>query len=197
MNRRSLAAPLGGLAALALVLAACQGGTAGETATPTLEVSSPSPSVDTSPDTSPNESPDESPDESPTESPEATPGDSETFQLDTGLPGLSGELTLTEVGTSTELVLEFANVDLPDNIGAARVLVGACEGATQSVADLEVTDGRIEGTVPIGFEPLLALPHGLAFYADEDSDEPVACVNLPTAPGANGGTDASPSPTSS
>jgi hypothetical protein len=196
MYRRSLAAPFGGLATLALVLAACQGGTAGETATPTLDVASPSPSVDISPDMSPDESPDESPDASPTESPDATPGDSETFELDTGLPGLTGELTLTEVGTSTELVLDFDNVDLPDNVGAARVLVGACEGATQSVADLEVTDGQIEGTVPIALEPLLALPHGLAFYADEDSDEPVACVNLPTQP-RNGDTDASPSPTSS
>ena len=194
MPRRTFAAPLGGVAALALVLAACQGGVGGQTATPDLISPSPSPSVDASP----TESPTESPDASPTRPPDASPGETRTFEFDTGLPGLTGELRLTEMGQSTELVLEFDGVDLPDNVGAARVLVGACGSATQSVADLEVSDGRIEGEVPIALDPLLALPHGLAFYADEDSDEPVACVDLPTIDtDADGGTDASPSPTSS
>jgi len=167
------------IASLALFAAACSGGVAGESETPAATGS-----PVTSPSGSSDGSPDESADASPA-SPDAgtTPGETRTFPFEPeGAPGLSGHVTVTDLGSgSSRVTVEFDTVDLPATAAVARVLDGSCGEAGQSVGELELTDGRLEGVVPIALDQLLETPHAIAIYESEAEDEPLACADLATA----------------
>jgi len=178
------------IAAIAFVLAACQGGVADQTGSPAPSTS-PAGSPVASPSSSPDETPETSPNATAEPTPEATPGETRTIPFrPAGAPELNGEITLTEMGRSTEVAIEFENLELPSSTAVARLLVGTCDGSNQMAGELELSGDRIEGLVPLSLDSILGLPHAVAIYESDDEDGPLACADLPQV-------EAEPSPTSS
>lgn len=160
------------VAPLVLALAACQAGPEDGAATPAGE----SPTAPaTSPETSPETSPDATPETTPGETPELSPGESETINLPDG-----GTVTLTEMGTgATQIRVESPALAAIEASGTAEVRVGLCdEAGAQPMGELEISGGVAEGMVDVPLDPMLNLPHSIAFFAQEGADEPTACFDL-------------------
>lgn len=168
-RRFAAAAPL----VLVLALAACQAGPEDGGATPAGE--SPAMTPATTPESTPETTPEATPEATPDTTPDLSPGETESISLPDG-----GTVTLTQMGAgSTQIRVESPALAAIEASGTAEVRVGLCaEAGAQPMGELEISNGVAEGMVDVPLDPMINLPHSVAFFAQEGADEPVACFDL-------------------
>ena len=179
--------PFLAIASMGFALVACApADVGGETGTPTIAPVSPATSPVASPATSPDVSPMASPSPSetlvsppPAATPVGSPGATTEIPFEPGGSAeLGGTVTLTEYGSTTQVVVEFNSFQLPATSAVAMLKVGSCETAELlSAGALEVVDGRIEGTVPLSMDDVTELPHAVVVLESVDAAEPLVCID--------------------